>query len=368
MSIPDEPPDAAFGPVPTRELLSFRVAGTEFAFDVGNLCEVVELVEIARVRPDDPASEGLINYRGTVIPVVDVRRALGYEPTSLGADAHIVVTDVGDEQAGLIVDEVGDVLSVPQQSIDPPSVRMPLGRFVSGIAKLEARLLLVLDIERLLAPVGPTEHRAAAAGPAAVADTAAVRDVLRRRALELSRPVDPVGEAAGAKVTAVCFGMRDGTYAIRAEFAKEIVLPPKVTAIPCTPAYVLGAVNIRGAIVPVLALAELLGATAAPETAEEQARIIVVEAGGATLGLFVNEVLGVYEIFVDDLAPPLDSLEGPAMSFIEAEFDHDGRVFCVIDVTAIVRALPGRDTCEQAPTVGLATTPGPGEGEPQLLR
>jgi len=335
----------------SRELLSFRVADTEFAFDVDCLCEVVELVEIMRVHSPAGSGDGIINYRGTVIPVVDTRRVLGFGPTTLDGDARIVVTDVGGERTGLIVDRVHDVLAVPEATVDRPGSRMPLGRFVSGIAKLDGRLLLILDIQVLLSEA---DRDGAATTPPAPgppsANTDELTELLRERAQELSLPVEQPDVASGDVVTTVCFRMGDGAYAIRADFAKEIVAPPTITAIPCAPRYVLGAVNIRGAIVPVLALAEFLGLEAQADESHDHARIIVAEGRGATVGLFVNEVLGIYEVAANDLAAPMDAIEPTAMSFIEAEFDHAGRVFCAVDAAGIIRALEEREgagTAEQ---------------------
>src|SRR5512139_28051 len=94
-----------------EQVLSFRVAGTEFACPVRQLREVVELVEIARVEGQGRGIEGVINYRGVVIPVVDGRRALGFAAAAAAGDAHIVVAEVSGRTVGMVVDQVLDVLS-----------------------------------------------------------------------------------------------------------------------------------------------------------------------------------------------------------------------------------------------------------------
>jgi purine-binding chemotaxis protein CheW len=351
-------PDTQSEPVAaaSRELLSFAVAGTEFAFDVDCLCEVVELVEIMRVQSQRQSADGIINYRGTVIPVVDTRRVLGFGRTGLDADARIIVTDVGAEKTGLIVDRVHDVLAVPQSAVDQPAARMPLGRFVSGIAKLEGRLLLILDIAELLGEAGAEAAAAHSTGaPALGAVTPEVEQLLRDRAMELSRPVEQPDGAGDEVVTTVCFRLSEGAYAIRADYAKEIVTPPTITPIPCAPSYVLGAVNIRGAIVPVLVLADFLGLETALATSGEDARIIVVESRGVTVGLFVTEVLGIYEVATSDMTEPMDAIEAAAMSFIEAEFDRNGRVYCTVDAAAIFRTLEEHEG---------AHGPSPGRAQP----
>lgn len=358
MSAPHEHSEPGVGK--SRELLSFRVAHNEFAFPVHALCEVIELVEIMRVHADAGLAEGIINYRGVVIPVVDTRRALGFEPSRLDPDAHIIVTDVGGDKTGLIVDAVHDVLTVDESLIEQPGTRVPLHRFVSHIAKLDGRLLLILDIEAVLAQqpeLGASAPASATGG--ADSDAEPVRALLRQRALELAKPVDDPGAVRGALITTVCFSMHDSAYAIRAEFAKEIVSPPPITPIPCAPAYVMGAVNIRGAIVPILDLAKFLGLERTAGADPAEARIIVTDVEGVVMGLCVDRVLGVCEVDAGEIVAPMEVLESETVGFIDGEFDHEGRAVCSIDASAILRALEerqgaGRDTAAP-PSAGSQT-------------
>jgi purine-binding chemotaxis protein CheW len=334
--------------------LSFRVAGTEFACPVRHLREVVELVEISRVEGQSDGVEGVINYRGAVIAVVDGRRALGFSTSRTAADAHIVIAELGERVVGLVVDQVLDVVTIPREALELPGPLVPLRALLAGIAKLGDRLLFVLDLEQLLSE----EQLTRAPAPMASAQPSEeLSALLRRRTSELSRPVAAASGQATHLAAMVCFALGDGSYAVRAEFAKEIVQVPRITPVPSSPPYVMGAVNIRGAILAVVSVAGLLGFRARPGTTAE-ARIVVIELGGAVVGLHVDRVLGIYEIDAHDVAPPFAQLEAQPASCVEGEFDHAGKVVCLVDAAAVVRML------EQQSTEALAS---PGAAAAELV-
>jgi purine-binding chemotaxis protein CheW len=338
------------------------VAGTEFACPVRNLREVVELVEIARAEGGAGRIDGVINYRGVVIAVVDARRVLGFPPRSAAADAHILIAEVADRVVGLVVDAVLDVLTLGADSVEAPGALVPLRALLMGIAKLGDRLLFVLDLERLLSDTELGELP-----PMAALEPAGepLRSIFRRRAGELAKPV-AAGERLVADLTAmVCFALGEGSYAVRAEHAREIVPVPRITPVPSAPAFVMGAVNIRGAIVAVVSVAALLGFRASSSNPAD-ARIIVVEAAGAVVGLGVDRVLGIYEVPAQHLAPPLAQLEAEPGACIEAEFDHGGAVVCVVDAEAVVRMLEQgaavQDASMAADAAALGAPPALGNG------
>jgi len=330
--------------VETREILSCRVAGTEFGLPMVQLREVVDLVEIVRVQRGLSLAEGIINYRGSVIPVVDARKALGLPPRRYGLDAHIVIAD----------------------AIERPGSRVPLRQFVSGIAKLDDRLLLVLDLESVLAQEDGEERADLGEAGEQVASADDLEDsaaLLRQRALELSRPVEQGQAQLGDVITMVCFTLSQGAYAIRTDFTREIVTPPPMTPIPCTTDSILGAVNIRGVIMPVVGLASMLGLQQARPEGTTDARIVVGDVDGALLGLFVDRVLGIVEVNGQDIVAPLSSIEMQSVELIEGEFDHDERAMCAIDVPAIVRAVEAlHSMAGVGPVNGVAGTAHQGGG------
>ncbi len=113
------------------------------------------MVEITHVPQAPSYVDGIINLRGKVIPVVDLRTKFGMETKARDKNSRIVVCDVGGEIIGIVVDGVSEVLRIPQSTVEePPSIVRSHGtEYINGVVKLEGRLLLYLDISKLATEV-----------------------------------------------------------------------------------------------------------------------------------------------------------------------------------------------------------------------
>ena len=96
--------------------------------------------------------EGVINLRGTVIPIIDLRRRFGLEPKAGDTDTRIIVIEINGMTVGFVVDSVSEVLRIPANTVEPaPAVVSGLDSdYISGVGKLEDRLLILLDLDKLL--------------------------------------------------------------------------------------------------------------------------------------------------------------------------------------------------------------------------
>jgi purine-binding chemotaxis protein CheW len=133
------------------QLVTFEVGSEEFAIDILAVQEINRMMQITRV-PQSPASvEGVINLRGRIIPVVDLRKRFGLDPKSRGNDSRIVVVDVNRRVLGFVVDRVNEVLRVSGSIVEPAPalVSTAQSQYVRGVGKLDDRLLILLDLERL---------------------------------------------------------------------------------------------------------------------------------------------------------------------------------------------------------------------------
>jgi len=137
------------------QLVSFRLAQEEFGIDILKVQEINRMVEITQVPQAPSYCEGVINLRGKVIPVIDLRTKFGLVCRDRDKDTRIVVCDVDGYQIGMIVDEVHEVLRIPGSSIVPcPEVATAVGQdYINGVAKLEDRLLIFLDVSRIAGEV-----------------------------------------------------------------------------------------------------------------------------------------------------------------------------------------------------------------------
>ena len=133
------------------QLVSFQVGGEEFGLDILRVQEIIRLQPLTRVPDSHKSMEGVMNLRGRIIPVIGLRKRFGLEQVPTDRQNRIVVVEVGDAVLGLIVDSVSEVLRIPAGSIDPPpNLGKVQQEYVSGVAKIDDRLLILLDMDRLM--------------------------------------------------------------------------------------------------------------------------------------------------------------------------------------------------------------------------
>lgn len=132
------------------KFLTFLLAGEEYGVEILKVHEIMGMLPITRVPRTPDHVRGVINLRGKVIPIVDLRRKFGM--VEHGAETCIIVVQVRGISIGVVVDQVNEVLSITAGDIEPPPA---FGTdvdtaFLLGMAKAEDRVRLLLDIERVL--------------------------------------------------------------------------------------------------------------------------------------------------------------------------------------------------------------------------
>ena len=134
------------------QLVSFVVENEEFGIDILRVQEIIRPVAITRVPKAPDFIEGVINLRGRIVPVVDLRKRFGLTAKARDAETRIVVVELDDKVVGFMMDAVRQVIRVDRAVIEPPP-DLAIGidaRYITGVAKLEDRLLILLDLEEVL--------------------------------------------------------------------------------------------------------------------------------------------------------------------------------------------------------------------------
>ncbi len=134
------------------QIVSFRIANEEFGIDIIKVQEIIRMVDITRVPNTPNYVIGVINLRGKVIPIIDMRRRLNLLETPYTKDTRIVVIEEDRKVVGFIVDSVSEVLRISKNITEPPPPMVSgiSSDFINSIAKLEGRLLILLDLEKVL--------------------------------------------------------------------------------------------------------------------------------------------------------------------------------------------------------------------------
>ncbi len=133
------------------QLVSFRVGGEEFALDILRVLEILRLQELTRVPSSPDCMDGVMNLRGKIIPVITLRKRFGLDRIAPNEQTRIVVIEAKGTVLGVIVDSVSEVLSIPADSVEPPPRLGTVDQqYVSGVGKIDDRLLILLDVDRLM--------------------------------------------------------------------------------------------------------------------------------------------------------------------------------------------------------------------------
>jgi purine-binding chemotaxis protein CheW len=134
-----------------QQIVGFRVGKENFGVPIGIVHEIVRMMEIT-VVPDAPTFiEGVINLRGKIIPVVDLRKRFSEQPQESRRN-RILVAEIDSHLVGLVVDSASEVLKLNSEAIEPPPSIFEHGdlNYVTGVGKLNGKLVILIDLAKIM--------------------------------------------------------------------------------------------------------------------------------------------------------------------------------------------------------------------------
>jgi len=134
------------------QLVTFKLGKEEYGVNIEQVREIIRVVEIIHVPKAPSFVEGLINLRGTVVSVIDLRKRFDISPCGEKENERIIVVEVQGRTIGVIVDSVSEVLRLSSKNIDdvPPTVSGVDTKFLFGVGKIGDRLMMLLDLDKIL--------------------------------------------------------------------------------------------------------------------------------------------------------------------------------------------------------------------------
>lgn len=134
------------------QLVTFSIGEEEFGVDILKVQEIIRTMEITKVPRAPAFVEGVINLRGKVIPIIDLRRRFNLAPKAHDKNTRIIDCVINNILVGFVVDAVAEVLRIPASTVEPPPpVVAGIGSdYISGVGQLKDRLLIMLDLDKLL--------------------------------------------------------------------------------------------------------------------------------------------------------------------------------------------------------------------------
>ncbi len=139
-----------------RQVVAFKLRDEEYCVSSLNVQEIRNLTDITRVPFSADFIKGVINLRGSVLPVIDLKKRLGLAETPYTEDTRIVTVNIDDLHVGMLVDAVTEVLTIDSKPVDTKkAINDKSGsRFLSGIGNVDGRLIIMLNLEEIIGNVG----------------------------------------------------------------------------------------------------------------------------------------------------------------------------------------------------------------------
>jgi purine-binding chemotaxis protein CheW len=134
------------------KLIVFQLVDKEYAIPVNQVRSIEKLQYITRVPKTPPYVKGVINLRGVVTPIIDLRSKFDLTPAEPSDGTRVIIAGLQDKEVGLIVDAANDVLDVSRDSIEPPPevVGVVEAEYIGGVVKQDRRLLILLQLDKIL--------------------------------------------------------------------------------------------------------------------------------------------------------------------------------------------------------------------------
>lgn len=326
----------------TADYVTFDMEDGKYAFPMSRVQEIMRMPAVVRVPLGPPSLEGLSNLRGRILPVVSLRTSCSLSEVPHDEATRVIVVD-GGAPLGFVVDRVSSVISVDGTAVeDADSVQSTVGSDVLvGVIKAgDGQMTTILDVDRLIG--------------AQFAQLAGARDTAEATPVSEPRVEDDNADP----LELVSFAVDGQEYALPIDQVQEIVQAPEsVNRIPNSGARVLGVIDLRGRLLPVVSMRRVFGLPATD--LEPQNRIVVVSVDDGVVGMVMDTVRQVLRVPRDLVAPLPDVITaGGRNSEVEAVCRLEGgqRLVSVLSVDRmfdspeIRRELAARLAAEAAET------------------
>ncbi len=133
------------------KVVSFEIGGEEYALDIMKIDSIIEVKDVLKIPQSLPFIEGIMDFRGTVIPVINGRKKLSFSDGKSESNKAVVV-NISNKKVAILVDEVKEVLTFSQSELEEPpkEITNVNNKYISAIANMNGRMIIVLDVDKIL--------------------------------------------------------------------------------------------------------------------------------------------------------------------------------------------------------------------------
>jgi purine-binding chemotaxis protein CheW len=348
-------------------LLTFRLQGAWFAVEASCVREILRLPALTPIAEAPYYFIGVMNYRGYMLPVMDLSLRLGLLRWPYQIHDHIIVLEQeGRPLLGMLVNEVLGVHDIPLGPHDAQAA-FPVSndggrRFVRHLAKLDATAIMVLDHALLLSTAGEygtTAPQTALSvpevqwqqspqhpSPSDRLSTHALdtipqffphaapweRDLLLERARNLTN--DLAEQSSTQHIALAIIGLSKEYFGVELETVREFTNLQRITPVPCCPAYIVGDMNLRGDILTVVDIRKALQMPVGEASATS--KVMVLPLGDTLVGVLVDQVVDVLDMHSSNLCPLPVGLTSTKESYLKGGVPYQEKILALLDVPTIL--------------------------------
>lgn len=135
-----------------KQYVIFKLGSEEYGVDIMRVKEISEFKESTKVPNSPYFVDGIINLRGEIIPIINLKKRFNIESEGINSDTRIIVINLNEKNVGFVVDEASQVLRINDEDIDPaPEIIAGVDRqYINGVGKIDDKIVILLDLEKIL--------------------------------------------------------------------------------------------------------------------------------------------------------------------------------------------------------------------------
>jgi purine-binding chemotaxis protein CheW len=310
--------------VPSGQLVTFTLDEVEFGLDIDRVQEITPRTDITPVPGSPSFVLGIVNLRGSIIPVLDSRLRFHLPPKAPTAKTRVIILDLAGQATGLMVDSVSEVVKLDDFTLreTPPLVAGVRSDYLAGMVTAANRLITLINLEKILDSKEFSER-------------AKLTEKGGGSSIFTSGATQAVEEQIEDELPYVTFTLGRESFGINLKMVEEIIELPAVTKVPDAPPYVMGVICLREQVLPLLDFAQMLHAEPA-EQAVQGDMVILLSFGRAKLGIVVDGIQEIIRIKEEDILPPPQTLNEREAADLEGIVLRSDRMVSLLKVMDII--------------------------------
>ena len=297
------------------KIIAFTIIDKEYALEIGGVNQVIRMKEITPIPQAPDFVEGVIIWHGKVVPLISLYKKFSLENKGLNKLNRIIITRVHAHHIGIIVDQVTDILKLEATNLKPPGALLREANYLLGIGKIGKRLILLMDVEKLLSPQEESSiDKIIFESEEKQFEEKVAKDILR--VLE--------------------FSLDKENYCIEITEAKNVFTPGIVTRVPNAASFIKGITNLHGAIIALIDIRPFLGLPSGELI--QTSKVIVAQIKDGLVGILVDKIVEAREIERDSIQPPLTTLQGKMLDLTIGQIQAEAGITVFLDLKKILES------------------------------